>query len=506
MAIGLTIGGVARYWRVGSLTIATVANGRATASFEVRSNDATYRPALGDEVIITEGATRVFGGVVDRTEEAGVLGDETGAYTAITTRVSAVDFNQLAERRVIPNGGFPAGYSLLQALTALVAWVAPYGVTLDPSQVTGPTGLPELNYPYVTLKDAYDQLASLTANYGDPYIWEIDFFKVMRMYQPATVAAPFDITEGDGRTVGDVIVDQARDLYANRIYLLAPTQVEAGRVESFTGDGSTDAFELLYTPTDWMRGVVDVDGVSETLTTTEFAGEATWTYDKTTNTITRETGAPTVGATIEMTFNGIYDPNTSAEDPSATAGGGVNVWERVRRVDGVPSDMDVMANGYLQEALVIPKYLKYITLETGLAPGQTQHITLPSRDVDDDATITEVVLRDYRNASQFLRQVQATTGTTVQDGWREVIANWSKDRVGGTGAISGGTTVTTGAGAPGQAAPAPPLRSIQYNDEGRFGGQADWLFDETTTTVMLGLDHTEGGSTNLLIGEGHTVN
>ncbi len=481
MSVAITIGGVTKHYRVGTLSIQSAAKERSTASFSIRSNDASYRPALGDEVIITENGTRIFGGVIDRPVEAGVLGDGTGAYAAITTQVSAADFNQYAERRVIVDGGFPAGYTLLQALTALVAWFTDFGVTLDGAQVTGPT-LPEMVYKYMTLTEVLNELATLTGNYGDPFVWEIDHFKVLRMYQPSTSAAPFDITEGDGTTIGDVTVQQSRDKYANRIFLKVPSKSETARIEAFTGDGSTTAFPLQYTLTK-PYGYVTSAGVFETLNYTGDADAATWTYDKTTNTITRNSGAPALSDTIDFKFDGTYDGSATAEDAGEIAS--EKIWERIVPRDDVPDSTtaQALADAALAEALSIPKTIKYRTFQAGIKPGQTQHITMAMRDLDDDAVVTDVTIADYgAGGGRLVRSVTLTSGAIVQEGWRQGVRDMFSDKSGAS--TAGGTTV--GAGVPVSAGPAPPDTSVQFNTAGKFDGKSTYTFRKAQNSIVVG--------------------
>jgi hypothetical protein len=59
-----TIGGVTQSLRPG-WSINETANGRNTFSGAIQSLDASYRPDVGEEVILTEDGTRIFGGNVD---------------------------------------------------------------------------------------------------------------------------------------------------------------------------------------------------------------------------------------------------------------------------------------------------------------------------------------------------------------------------------------------------------------------------------------------------------
>lgn len=455
MAVVVTIGGVTRYYRVGTLKITGAAKERTTASFSIRSNDASYRPALGDEVLITENGTRIFGGTVDRPSEQGVLADDTGAYVAITTSVSAADFNQYAERRVIDDGGFPAGWTLEQTLNGLaldgvgglISWFldpTDFGVTIDPAQVTGPT-LPEMVYKYMTLTEVFNELATLTGKYGDPFVWEIDAFKVLRMYQPSTEAAPFDITEGDGNVIGDLTVESSRDKYANRIYLKVPSKSETARVETFTGDGVTTTFTPTYTITKTYGTVGVTSNPNETLNFTGDADPAAWTYDAGTNSITRTLGAPGVGEVVTFKFDGVFNGSAMAQDAAAITADGI--WERVVSRDDVPdgTTAQALADAALAEALTIPQTIKYKTFQTGIKPGQTQHITFPMRDLDVDAIVTDVSISDYgRGGARLLRSVTLTTGAAIKENWRGGIRKAFSDKSGG-GSSAG---ATAGAGTP----------------------------------------------------------
>jgi hypothetical protein len=504
MAITLTIGGASKSYRVGSLSMSATANGMTSASFSVRSNDGTYRPALDAEVIITDGATRIFGGLVNKPSEAGVLADASGAHPAITTRVSAVDFHAYTERRYL-NETIPAG-TLKAALTVIVSYLSDYGVTLDAGQVDGPT-LPELVYDYRQVTQALNELMTLTGKYGDPYVWRIDHYKVLSAAQPADVPAPFDITEGDGTTIGDVTVETSRDKYANKIILKVPTRQESNHVETFTGDGSTYIFQLTYTLTKPL-GFVNVNGTDETFAVEGIGFDMAvfWLYSSVDNTIRRvEQGNPNPpanGAAISITFDGNYTGFATAEDAGEITANGL--WEKVVTVDAVPSDTtaQALADGFLAKSLVTPKTIRYKTFETGLAPGQSQAIDMPSRNVDVTAVITDVVTRDY-GTNRLQRDVTLTSGTTPQEGWRDVIKQWSGDKAGsGAGAAA---SATVGPAVPVSAGPGLPLTSVQFNDNNTFGGNASFTFDKTTTTVKIGLNHTVGGADNLLVGTGHTV-
>lgn len=476
MAVVITIAGVTVSIREGSLRIQDTVNGRATASFDIVSLDASYRPALDAEVIITEDGTRIFGGMIDRPMEAGVI---PGKCPEIITQVSAFDFNQYAERRwILAGGGFPAGYNIGQMAASLAGYLAPYGVTLDAGQVTGPTFAFEQIYEYRQLRDVLDSVVGLTAKYGDPFVWRIDHYKVFSIYQPSTEAAPFDVSTANGMAIGDIEVETTREKYANRIIVKAMPQAQELRVESFTGDGTTDTFTLQYTPTK-MYGYVSNGSVNETLTTTDFVGSATWTYDATANTIKRETGAPGSGVTVSVMFDGTFSAEASAQDASYLT----SPWEQFLTVDQVPSDTTVqaIADAYLAEYLPIPKTIRYTTLGAGLAPGQVQTVTVAERNLSVSVLITEITTTDFENCA-LIRHVTAVSGAIAQSSWRDVYKLWAGDKTGSSPqpAVSMGTGTAVSGGA------APPNRAVQYNKNGSFGGDAAFIWYDDENSIVCG--------------------
>jgi hypothetical protein len=485
MATVLTIAGATKVFRAGSLNISKTANDRTTASFEIVSTDGSYRPAMDAEVILTESGTRTLGGLADVVTERGLV---NGATDGIVTTVSVVDFNTYAERRYV-NETIPAG-SLEAALTILTTYLSGYGVTLDAAQVTGPS-LPELVYNYRPLVEVLNEIMTLTADAGEPYVWRIDNFKVLKAYQPSTDAAPFDLTGTIPEVIGDMEVETTRGDYANRIILKIPAKTFTNYVQTFTGDGSTYSFELDYSLTA-MRYIVTNAGVDELLT---FQGigfdlAVQWLYYSTDNTIRRETtGVPDAPGNlnaISITYDGTREAYAViAEDAGEIAANGI--WERVFVIEDVPSDTtaQALADAELAKRLPVTKTVRYSTLEAGIETGQQQTITVPERNLSGTAVISDVIVTDV-GTDMLLRQVTAVVDsaqTNLGRGWRDVYKLWAGDKSG-----SGGEATSIGAGAPAAVGPAAPNRSVQFNRSGSFGGREGFEFDDNGFNLIVGQD------------------
>lgn len=501
--IGITIAGVAKEVQAGSLHISMTANGRSTASFAVISTDGTYRPAQDAEVVITENGTRIFAGLLEEPKEKGVANGK--GIPAIVTKVSAADFNVYAERRYV-NGIIPAG-----SLRSQIEWVRAnyfdvYGVTLASGQVSGPS-LASLEFKYLRADEVLNKICTLTADFGEPFSWVIDHAKILRAVQPSTNAAPFDLT-GDpiAHVIGDIEVDTSFKHYANRVIVKVPSKQIIEYTQTWTATGSNDTF-TMPDGYDIVRpyGVVFYGGNNETLGPTGDADGPTWEYDLTAGTITRIDGAPSSGETVEFRSDVNYSGEGIAEDPAEIAAHGIH--EHVELVEVVPEDSTpaAIAAGILAKCLTPTKTVKYKSHTAGILPTQSQSIVVARRNLNGTAVIGDVVIRDVgrdtlqRSVTAFIDGADTNLGR----GFRDVYKKWAGDITGGGVAVA--PVVEVGTSTPVSCGPAPPNRSIQFNNEMQFGGRSTFLFYKEYVTQTIGTGHTAAGLNNLLNGEDHTL-
>jgi hypothetical protein len=217
-------------------SIDATANGRNLFRGRLKSAAGTYRPALDDEVILTEGGVGIFGGTIVRAPESGLAPPKA---TSIITAVEAHDFNALAERRYVSFDAV-AGASLYNILLEMATWLP--GVAVHAAQVNpGPT-LPSLNYRDVLARDVLDDLTTQSGG----WLWDIDADRKLQMWLPGSRVAPFDVTEANRRAVGDILVDPVREGYANRVTVRAGPLFQAAQDASWF----TSPYEALYTAPD----------------------------------------------------------------------------------------------------------------------------------------------------------------------------------------------------------------------------------------------------------------
>jgi hypothetical protein len=437
----LTIAGATKTLKAGTLRISETLNGFGTMSFDTLSVDGSYRPAMNAEVLLTENGTRIFGGTVDVPSERGI---RPHGGTPLSNTVSVTDFNGYAARRHV-NGVIAAG-TLEATLLVIEPYLTNYGVSLDPSQVTGPA-VPSLYLPMVLTRKVLDDLSILTG-----YVWEIDYNKVLRMFNPGTVAAPFNInTASDDYVIGDISVEKVRDEYANRIIVLAGSGLRDTEDE-FTGDGSTTEFTLTVA----VAGLpnVFVNDVQQTVGVHGVDTQYQWTFRSSDNAVVQLDEAPpgtpttplTGGDTLTVTYSGNYPYAAIAEDAGEIAAN--EIWERVVEEPTVwDRDVaDALAASHLERAITTYQAVTYETLQTGIQPGQTQTITCTERNLSGTFLVTDVETFDIGSKTPMVkRRVRAVGGTTILGSWRDVARSWGGRQLGTTTATaisSSGGTVT----------------------------------------------------------------
>jgi hypothetical protein len=477
MTFDLTIAGVPKELLAGTFSLKETANRRCTASFEIKSEDRSYRPAEGAEVIIEEDGTRIFGGLIDRPNESALAGCKR---PGITTFVNTVDFTVYAERRFF-NGTLAAG-TLKSQLTTLVPLLTGYGVTLDAGQVNGPS-LPDLTYDYRRLDQVLNELMTLTADAGQPFIWEISYDKKLSAYQPSTDAAPFNLVGNNlAEVIGDIEVETSRsDQYANRIILKVAPKSQIEREETFVGGVDAYPYVPQYTVLKtW--GYVTHQTIFETLRIPPDPDTASWTFDYTTGELTRDAGTPAGGDITIFKFDGEFAGVWISEDAGEISS--VGIWEKVLVLDSIPNDTtgQAFADAELAKRIAAIKTVKYRTWEQGLTIGQQQTINVSARNVNGSAVIVDILRRDLVHrlevsVTAIIDSTQTNLGRSFQDDY-EI---WYGDKAGDTAPAT-----TIGTGFTGGGGPAPPNTSVQFNRAGSFGGDESFTYNRETNSVVCG--------------------
>lgn len=486
MALVITIDGVTTAIDEGTLDLAMVANGIDRLSCAVSSADGSVRPEMDDPVTVSKDGTTLFGGLIDTPSEAGFMGD---GLTAITTRIDALDYNQLPGFRLV-TGTFPGG-SLEDWLTWILPYLTPYGVTLDPAQATGPT-IPELVYDDTSLATAFADVERLSG-----WTRDIDASKVLGMYEPGTVAAPFNILDGDGHIDGDLTIEPSRESYANRVILKFTEQARAAYAflrttgnfsngETAVVGGKTYTFEAVLTDVD---GHVQIGGDAEASLNnlaaaitlggtpgTDYAASMTlnaqvtayWQAADMMKAVALTAGAAgnSIGCThtcaaadwvtegnvptVTLTFgadaaltNRVQAPDPATEPTAEQTAHGLREVSVSKADCYDTATAESLAAAELAWRIAsVASTARYATYTDGLRPGQTQTINSAIRHVNASFLITEVRVRDVFSKLRY--EVTAVEGTAVLGTFRDDYQAWAGPSSSSASAsVSGGVVVAS---------------------------------------------------------------
>ncbi len=494
-----TISGSEMNPRVEGFDIRETAGGVSTLACEVESEGSpVISPSVFEEVIVEEDGERIFAGHITQVLVRGNGGpnlyDPDGAPQIVTT-ITAEDYNRYAERIHI-TATVADGTTLETFLGVIATAMTSLGVTVHPSQATGPS-LPAMEFVRIKAVEVLKSLSDATG-----YTWRIDYDKQLRMWAPGDLLAPFDIDEYDDppRWTGDVEVERILgDEYANRVILVIGPIQEDNRIEAFIGDGVTDTFQLGYYPT-LLPGIIHrYETVGHVIAGGETFGvppdaPLQWEWDPTTNTITRTIGPTEAGFTYELTFNGFLSLEAVAEDAGEIALRGLYEYVSPSRSDvTTQAAADALAQSILDEKLVSgDQIVSYDTRWTAptLRAGQQQTLSASGRSLtgnyliqDMRATAETPVTAAYATSGLgILRTIRAKKHQLVQGKWQHTYDDWLK--VG-----KGGTAVSAAVAPPAvSSGPSPPPTSVQFNRSGVFGGDASFTYDEANNSVVMGED------------------
>lgn len=372
-------------FKYGSIDIDDAIGQRSTASFTIVDKAGNKRYYKGQPVEIYEddGATLVFGGVIERPVSKYISLAGNGKLHAIT----CTDWHYLADKRIVAKyyEQMAAGDIVRDLVTN---YLKDEGITVGDIQ-TGPN-VTEAVFNYVTVTQALEGLAEKAA-----FEFNIDKDKKLNFFDRSTNYAATTITETSD--IKNVDVEPSAEDYRNRQYVRAGKDVTDPQTESFKGNGSqrsfTVGFDIAKEPT------IKVDGVTLSNTDVGIKGleqNKKWYWSKGDKTITQNENDPvlTSAQTIEITYQGLFDIvaltyDRGEIDRMQAVEGGTGWHEDVLDEPYISSRAAAFetANAKLKRYAKIGSKITFDTKIIGLKPGQMLPINLDSYDINDDYLI-----------------------------------------------------------------------------------------------------------------------
>lgn len=461
-----TIGGtsVVNLAQVQTLRIEKRLSARSVASFIIRDADGdsvSYRPTVGQQVIIVLDGVTEFLGIVWQITETHVINTR-----GIQLNVSCVDYAALLENTYF-NGPIPGGL-LRDVITPLVQNLSGHGITLDPGMAAGPT-VGDQSLPFVSIANAFNDLSLQSA-----WAWKVSAGlgtnqPIVGFYNPGTLPAPANFTTNVG-SVERAQFLRDRSKYVNEVWV----RYGEGTVEvtqRLAGDGSRREWVLenALSQLPATLQVTRTGGVvsTETVDANYVSGTAQWHYDPANTWNQRFVH----DASQAVLLSGEYaDLTYIAQYPNAVLALANTEWLTngpYTRIEDLPNVFDrATALAYAQAVLRRlggqPRTGTIRTAVAGYGPLQTVTINLPLLQVNSAAFLITQVVMSHRTSAlgaggslvhHFGYDVTAVEGNEGQGNWIDFYLPQRRNR--GFGVVDPNGAGGVGGSTPPNTSPAP---------------------------------------------------
>lgn len=211
----------------------------------------SYVPTLGHEIVITNGSTTIFGGVIVRITE----NVEAGKILSYT--IDCNDYSQYLKRKLVTER-----YTSQTVAFIISDIITTYTTGFTTTNVaTGPT-IASMSFNRLTVAECLQKIADAVS-----YVWYVDYSKDIHFFPKNAEVAPYNITDTSSNYVFNSL-EIVEDLtqVRNSVLVQGGEATSTGtRTEYQSGDGTRTQFPLTNkfssTP------VVNVGGVAKTVGT-----------------------------------------------------------------------------------------------------------------------------------------------------------------------------------------------------------------------------------------------
>lgn len=372
-----------------------------TLSFVVLKYGAkTYKPVVGDEVIVEQDETRIFGGVIVRIAES-VRGGSVVVYD-----VEAVDYGHyLARRLVVEN------YEETTANAIIADIMDTYAPDFTYTGVDADVPIASISFNRVPVNEALQKLADATG-----FSWYVDEFQDLHFFAKNTEPAPFDLTDtSDNYVIDSLEITNDITQLRNRVFVQGGDAIGEARTEVFDGNGVRKQFALSNKFSE--LPTVEVDSVAKTVGVEFLQDEADydcmWDFNQKYIRFKDSTIPPaTAPNNVTVTGTPIYSVIVQVQHPPSIAENGV--WEFVRRDKQIKTRAEAVAFGTaeLEAYKNVVNEGAFVTYTTGLRSGQIINITSTVRGVNEDFLIQRVTMK-MQGVESPVYEVRLATLKTV---------------------------------------------------------------------------------------------
>lgn len=338
----------------------------------------TYRPAVNAEVIMMDGATKVFGGKIYAVDK------EVQDMGKVLYKVKCKDYSyDLDRQRVIEAYEDQTVDDIIDDILTNFTDGSFTAVNVNCTLT-----ITKITFDRITVTEALQRLADVTG-----YSWYVDYDKDIHFFETNSEAAPFDLTDGGGNHITESL--QASDDFSqirNRVFIKGGEIEGEERAELYDGNGTKIFFKLANKFAS--LPVVEVDAVAQDVGVDFLDNEddfdCFWDYNQ--SYIRFKAGTvPGVGTeNVEITGIPLYNLVVQVEDPASITAYGLFEYAKTDKTLKSREEAVAMARAELtayKNGLIEGRFQTY---ESGLRSGQIINITSTLLDINEDFLIQSV--------------------------------------------------------------------------------------------------------------------
>lgn len=360
----------------------------------------TYQPDLNDEVVLLNGATKVFGGHI-------VEKSETVVGLAKYLRVIATDYTQILDRQLVSKT-----YQSMTVNAIIADLIATFTTGFTAVNVSCPITITNITFNYLTVSKCLEKITQVLGNYE----WYVDYDKDVHFFPSASVASPFNITDTSANFVfGSLNIDTQTHQIRNEIIVRGGEVVSTTlRTEYIDGDGTKTQWPLANkfseTPTVVVNGNTKTVGI-------EFVDDDSLfqcMWDANAQSIRFTAGNTPIAGTRNVVVSGYpkYPLIVIKRNETSIALYGVFQYIVVDKTLNTTESALAVANSQIAQYSLPTQTGSFKTYTDGLVAGQTININSTIRNINQDFKIRQITTK-FHTPTSFEYSVSLETSNDI---------------------------------------------------------------------------------------------
>lgn len=248
-----------------------------------------YRPNVGEEIIITDGSTKIFAGMIVKIKQ-NIRG------LKYEYDITCKDYTQLLDRRLVNER-----YENTTVSAIIADLITNYTTGFTYNNVSGTQTVDTIAFSRIPVSSCIERLAEVTG-----FKWYVDYDKDVHFFSANAEMAPFNLTtSGDNHIWDSLQITEDFSQIKNKVYVVGGEIEGNTRTEQYEADGDQLQFPLANKfaslPTVLVNSVAQTVGID--FISDEASFDCFWSFQEK---YIRFKTAPTATHLVEVTGTPLY--------------------------------------------------------------------------------------------------------------------------------------------------------------------------------------------------------